>query len=241
MHATTRRFAATLSGLLTTAALALAGPPPAHATLIVVSPGEEVDYINPAGGNQFCTIGYVYTGPDFHTYAITAGHCRSNPTSGYTRDKRSGLTGDFVRTVFESPRSGGADYALIDFTTNSLPSAFIADNHTLFTDDHPEPQVGETVCRVGVSSGRHCGQIAGAQGEDQYLTLTTGMPPSIPGDSGGPVWTRTSQGYARIIGIWLGEKTTAGGQEYGRFASLSSGLRALGAPDRLGQNASNPE
>jgi hypothetical protein len=239
MHTTTHRFAAIVAGLLTTAALALAGSPPTHAALIVVSPGEEVDYINPAGGNQFCTIGYVYTGPDFHTYAITAGHCRSNPAAGYARDKRSGLTGDFVRSVFDPPRSGGADYALIDFSTNSLASAFIAANHTLFTDDHPEPQVGQTVCRIGVSSGQHCGQISAAQGADQYLT--TGMPASIPGDSGGPVWTPTPHGSAQIIGIWLGEKTTAAGQEYGRFASLSSGLRALSAPARLGQNSSSPE
>ena len=239
MHATTRRFTAIVSGLLTTAALALADASPALAALTVVSPGEEVDYINPTGGNQFCTIGYVYTGADMHTYAVTAGHCRSNPTSVYARDTRSGLTGNVVRTAFEPPPSGGADYALIDFNTNSLPSAFIADNHTLFTDDHPEPQIGQTVCRSGVSSGQHCGQIAAAQGEDQYLT--TGMPTSIPGDSGGPVWTRTSQGNARIIGIWLGEKTTAAVQQYGCFASLSSGLRALGAPDRLGQNSSSPE
>ena len=64
MHATTRRFAAIVSGLLTTAALALADASPALAALTVVSPGEEVDYINPTGGNQFCTIGYVYTGAD---------------------------------------------------------------------------------------------------------------------------------------------------------------------------------
>jgi len=141
--------------------------------------------------------------------------------------------------VFEPPRSGGADYALIDFSTNSLASVFIADNHTPTTDDHPEPQVGQTICHIGVSSGQHCGQIAAAHGPDQYLT--TGMPPSIPGDSGGPVWTQTPHGFARIIGIWLGEKTTAAGQEFGRFASLSSGLRALNAPDRLGQNSSKPE
>ncbi|WP_139808154.1 hypothetical protein [Mycobacterium avium] len=180
MHAVTRRLA-TAAGLLITATVTLASPPPAQAALAVVSPGEEVDYINPSGGNQFCTIGYVYTGADLHTYAITAAHCRSNPASGYARDKRSGLTGNFVRTIFESPRSGGADYALIDFHTNSIASALIDANHTLFTDDHPEPQIGETVCRIGVSSGQHCGQIAASQGQDQYLT--TGMPPSIPGDS----------------------------------------------------------
>jgi len=228
MRTTTRRFAATLAGLLTTAALALAGSPSSYAALTVVSPGEEVDYINPVARNQFCTIGYVYTGADMHTYAITAGHCRSNPTSGYARDTRSGLTGNVVRTVFEPPPSGGADYALIDFNTNSLPSAFIADNHTLFTDDQPEPQIGQTVCRSGVSSGQHCGQIAAAQGEDQYLT--TGMPTSIPGDSGGPVWTRTSQGNARIIGIWLGEKTTAAGQQYGRFAHYPAGCAPWAHP-----------
>lgn len=32
-------------------------------------------------------------------------------------------------------------------------------------------------------SGQHCRRITAAQGEDRYLT--TGMPPSIPGDSGG--------------------------------------------------------
>ncbi|WP_204815339.1 hypothetical protein [Mycobacterium riyadhense] len=104
MCTTTRRFAATAAGLLTTAALALASSPPSHAALTVVSPGEEVDYINPGGHSQFCTIGYVYTGVDMHTYAITAGHCvRTDPTSGYARDKHNGLTGHFVRTVFEPP------------------------------------------------------------------------------------------------------------------------------------------
>ncbi|MDM3909614.1 hypothetical protein [Mycobacterium intracellulare] len=238
MRTPIRRLAATVAGLLSTATLALAGSSPSHAALTVVSPGEEVDYINPAGRNQFCTIGYVYTGTDMHTYAVTAGHCRANSTSGYARDKRSGLTGEFVRTVFAPPRSGGADYALIDFSTNSLASVFIDGNHTLFTEDHPEPQIGQTVCRTGVSSGQHCGQIVASHGTDQYLT--TGMPPSIPGDSGGPVWTPTTQGNARIIGIWLGEKTTAAGQDYGRFASLSSGLRALNAPGRLGQNSNSP-
>ncbi|WP_336603326.1 hypothetical protein, partial [Mycobacterium avium] len=232
---------AAAAGLLSAATVALAGSPSSHAALTVVSPGEEVDYINPRGRSQFCTIGFVYTGADMHTYAVTAGHCRTDPAAGHARDKHNGLTGHFVRTVFEPPRSGGGDYALIDFTTNSLASAFIEGtrgSHTLFTDDHPEPQIGETVCRFGVSSGQHCGQVAAAHGDDQYLTA--GMPPSIPGDSGGPVWTPTAQGNAQIIGIWLGEKTTAAGQEYGRFASLSSGLRALQAPGRLGQNSNSP-
>jgi V8-like Glu-specific endopeptidase len=53
------------------------------------------------------------------------------------------------------------------------------------------------------------------------------MPTSIPGDSGGPVWIRNADGYAHIIGIWLGEKTTAAAVQYGRFASLTEGLQLL--------------
>ena len=120
-----------------------------------------------------------------HTYAITAGHCRST-AAGYARDTRSGLTGTFTHAIVEPPRSGGADYGLIDFGVRSMPLSLIGDTPT--TDDHPQPRLGQSVCHTGVSSGQHCGQIAASHGDDQYLS--TGMPASIPGDSGGPVWMR---------------------------------------------------
>ena len=222
MHTTIRLAAGIITAVVATAALAEPGA--SNAALTVISPGDQVDYVTANTTTQFCTIGYVYSGPDFHTYAVTAGHCR-NSDSGYARDTRTGLTGHFVRTVVEPPRSGGPDYGLIDFGRDSVPSVFMGD--TPYTDEHPQPQVGQSVCHTGVTSGQHCGQIAAAQGEDQYLT--TGMPASLPGDSGGPVWTRTAHGFAQIIGIWLGQKTTAAGQEYGRFASLATGLQLLSA------------
>ena len=221
MHTATRLAAGIITALLATAALA--DPARSNAALTVISPGDQVDYIT-STTTQFCTIGYVYSGPDFHTYAVTAGHCR-NSDSGYARETRTGLTGNFVRTVVQPPRSGGPDYGLIDFGRDSEPSVLVG--NTPYTDDHPQPQVGQSVCHTGVTSGQHCGQIAAAQGADQYLT--TGMPASLPGDSGGPVWTRPAHGFAQIIGIWLGEKTTAAGQEYGRFASLATGLQLLSA------------
>lgn len=227
MHSTTRLAAGITTALLAAAALAapaVAAPAPSHAGLAMISVGDQVDYVSPNVNTQFCTIGYVYSSPEFHTYAVTAGHCATNP-SGYARDTRAGLTGNFVHTIVEPPRSGGADYGLIDFGKNSTPSVFMG--NTVTTVDHPEPQVGQSVCHLGVSSGQHCGQITAAHGTDQYLT--TGMPASIPGDSGGPVWVRTAQGDAQIIGIWLGQKTTSTGQEYGRFASLASGLQLLNA------------
>lgn len=225
MTALRRSFAALIAGLLATAALTSA--PAARATLITITPGERVDYISPTGNSKFCTLGYVYTGLDLHVYAVTAGHCRSTP-GGYVRTTRSGHSGTFVRTIVEPRGTGGADYGLIDFGTEPFAVSYIDDIPAGYS--HPEPQPGQTICRTGVSSGQHCGQIVSRQGDDQYLT--TGMPSSTPGDSGGPVWTRHGDAPAKIIGIWLGERTTPGanGIAYGRFASLAEGLRILGAP-----------
>jgi len=171
---------------------------------------------------MFCTVGYVYTGSDLHTYAVTAGHCRGK-AARYSRATRTGLTGDFTRAIVESRYKGGPDYGLINFGIRSLPLAYIGETPT--TNRHPQPEKGQQVCRTGVSSGQHCGAITGYAGKNQYLT--TGMPASIPGDSGGPVWLTTATGSAEIIGIWLGEKTTTNGQEHGRFASLADGLQLL--------------
>ena len=213
-----------ISAILLTAAV-LAKPPAAQARVFTIKPGERIDYINSTGDNKFCTIGHVYTGSDLHVYAVTAGHCR-NSTSGYVRSQASGQTGTFLRTIVDPPSGGGADYGLIDFGTDPQAGAFIGDIATGYR--HPEPELGQTVCRTGVSSGQHCGTIVARHGRDQYLT--TGMPSSIPGDSGGPVWTRNGNGTAQILGIWLGEKISAAtGIEYGRFASLTEGLRLLGA------------
>src|SRR3546814_8208698 len=54
-------------------------------------------------------------------------------------------------------------------------------------------------------------------GDEQLMT--TDMPASVPGDSGGPVWLVDDNGQAHIIGIWLGDKAApASGHRYGRFA-----------------------
>jgi hypothetical protein len=100
-------------------AATLTNTAPASAASITVSPGDRVDYVSPTAATQFCTIGYAYTAPDLHTYAITAGHCRTT-AAGYARDNRSGLTGGFVRAIVDPAISGGADYGLIDFGIRSL-------------------------------------------------------------------------------------------------------------------------
>ena len=76
-----------------------------------------------------------------------------------------------------------------------------------------------------MATGQHCGSIFAAQSQDQYLT--TGMAPSRGGDSGGPVWMLRGDGYAQVVGIWLGGRKNRAGGDYGRFASLSAGIDTL--------------
>ena len=217
----TRRFisvgiAASLSLLLP--------QPTAHAGADIISPGDRIDYFAEDGSASFCTTGYVYTGTDGHAYAITAGHCRTDEP-GRVVQESSGATGRFIDTIVAPPRSGGPDYGLIDFGTRVLSQS---ENGTVAfaAGSAPLVQVGQTVCHFGVSSGQHCGIVAHRYGDDQFMT--TDMPASVPGDSGGPVWVSGDDGQAHIVGIWLGEKASADGdRRYGRFASLRAALAVL--------------
>jgi hypothetical protein len=212
-----------LAAVLAAASAALfATPGAARATLPSISPGDQIDYVTDHRTDTFCTLGFVYTGTDQHVYGLTAGHCDPD-APGNLRDHDSGASGAFVRTSVGPAHSGGPDYGLIDFGPHALAVPFIGDTPVSNTEvEFPRP--GQSICHSGVSSGQHCGTVVRAYGADQYLT--TNMPPSIPGDSGGPVWYRDAQGAARVVGIWLGEKNSDG-DRYGRFAALSSGLGIL--------------
>lgn len=121
MHITSRARAALTALSLALAVIAVAGSTPARADIPTVSPGDRIEYLSAAADvTMFCTVGYVYTGRDLHTYAVTAGHCRGK-TAGYARATRTGLTGDFTRPIVEPPYQGGPDYGLIDFGIRSLP------------------------------------------------------------------------------------------------------------------------
>jgi streptogrisin B len=211
---TPRLFAAAAVLAIATALSAHAAP--AHAAPLTVSPGDRIDTPNT------CTIAYTYTGRNKHTYAITAGHCANGKP---VRDQRSGAAGIFVASVVDPPRTGGPDYGLIDFGPHAMAVGFIG-NRPVATNDYPPPRPGQTACRAGITTGQQCGTIAAAYGDHQYLT--TGMRPSRGGDSGAPVWTIAGDGHAQIIGIWLGGRTTGDGQDFGRFAALSSAVATLG-------------
>lgn len=206
------------------AALAMTAPA-AHAAAPSISPGDRIDYMTDEGSASFCTVGYVYTGSNGHAYAITAGHCQTDDP-GHVVDASATVTGRFVDSLVAPPRSGGPDYGLIDFGPDVTPRSVIGDEIAVAAAEPPAVELGQTVCRLGVSSGEHCGTVAYRYGDEQLMT--TDMPASVPGDSGGPVWLVDDNGKAHIIGIWLGDKAApASGHRYGRFARLSAALDTL--------------
>ena len=216
---------AALAAAVLAVASMLVATPEAHATVTSIGPGDRIDYVTDDGSASFCTTGYVYTGTNGHAYAITAGHCQTGD-SGHVVEETTGATGRFIETVVAPARSGGPDYGLIDFGPRvaSRPGSgaigFAPDSRP------PAVDVGQEVCHLGVSSGTHCGTVAYSYGDDQFMTA--GMPASVPGDSGGPVWVTNGDGQAHIVGIWLGEKSSAdSSRRYGRFASLRAALDML--------------
>lgn len=211
----------TATALLASAAtslVVLAAPaaPPAHATTPSVSPGDAISHITADGANR-CTLGFVFT-ENTTTYGLTAGHCRG-PWPGYVKNVTTGALGRFLATSYDPDAPTRADYALIDFGDAPAGTDIIGTPITGVDDPDDLP----VICHTGISSGIHCGQLYGHVGH-QYTT--TGMPASIPGDSGGPVWT-LRDGGAVIVGLWLGEHITADGTSYGRFGALSDAIEGL--------------
>lgn len=223
MHITSRaRAALTALTALSLAIIAVAGSTPARADIPTVSPGDRIEYLSPTADiTMFCTVGYVYTGHDLHTYAVTAGHCRGK-TAGYAR-----ATHRIDRRLHPRHRR-----AALPGRPRLRPDRFrypitAAGLHRRHTHHQPSPATRKRPASLSHRSLQRPTLRSHHRIRRQNQYLTTGMPSSIPGDSGGPVWLTTATGSAEIIGIWLGEKTTTNGQEHGRFASLADGLQLL--------------
>lgn len=196
---------------------ALVTPPCSHAATRTVAAGDAIA-IHSAAGATTCTLGYTYTS-GATTYGVTAGHC-ARAAGTTVSDYDSGAVGRVAIAVTD-PDPLFDDFALINFganrsgpTLNGMPVSGIG---------VPDPRT--TVCRSGIRTRTVCGQLDGRLLGYQYNV--TGMPESIPGDSGAPVWQPASDGTATIVGIWLGEHHTHSGTRTGRFTSLTESLTEL--------------
>lgn len=109
------------------------------------------------------------------------------------------------------------DYGLIDFgAARSLPVMY-----GMPVTGISAPAPNAPVCHDGIRTGVACGELHDRLVGTQFAT--SGMPRSIPGDSGGPVWQPARDG-ATVIGIWLGEHIESNGPRYGRFTALTDVL-----------------
>jgi streptogrisin B len=209
----------TLAGALLaiTALLGIGAPPAAAQNTATISPGDEL-VTTAADGAQMCTLGYTFTNRDTGTtYGITAGHCNGHRSSSVT-DRTTGAVGHFVLTVGNADQALDDDYGLIDFgTSRSLPIMYGMPVSGISAPDPTGP-----VCHDGIKTGVACGQVHSRLFGTQFAT--SGMPQSIPGDSGGPVWQLGPDNSATVIGIWLGEHIEPNGPRYGRFTGLTDVL-----------------
>ena len=204
---------------LVLAATAMAQTAPAAAATATVNAGDRIQT-----GTGICSLAYTYRGrSDGHTYAITAAHCQQDTTSRVI-DSDAGAAGVFVRSAEDPAGRGGTDFALVDFGPATAPGTYVGNHPLVYGIDRP--QIGETVCRSGATTGEHCGTVRSRRGVMQYLT-EPGMTPCAGGDSGGAVWINRNGG-AQIIGVWLGGVTNPDGADLGRFAVLADGFEALG-------------
>lgn len=220
-HTLTRMLTSTAATAAVTTLL-LAGAPTAEASTRSVAPGDEID----THGRQhesLCTLGYTFTDPSSHiTYGLTAGHCNDGQHSPVI-DRTTGASGRFAYSEATPAEPLYADFGIIDFGTNRAVKRMYQHQPvgSIAAIDSTKP-----VCHDGISTGVACGRYGGGLIADQYLT--TGMPRSIPGDSGGPVWQPGQDGRAAIVGIWLGQHDDQDGT-YGRFTSITDVLPALSA------------
>lgn len=201
-------------------AMAMAGTPTAAAAPIrTVSPGDHIVTTADAGDQQ-CTLGYTFTSPNGHAYGITAGHCNTHRSRRVT-DRTTGAVGRFVLSVSDPDRPLHDDYGLIDFgpRNRAVPVMF---GMPVTGISAPDPD--NAVCHDGIRTGVACGALHTRLAGTATQFTTTGMPRSIPGDSGGPVWQLTNRNTATIIGIWLGEHLEPTGKHYGRFTGLTDVL-----------------
>lgn len=215
-----RRLLAAIAAIAL-AVMAVAGAAGAQGRSATVSPGDELYAAHGHGGSR-CTLGYTFTDPGTRiTYGITAGHC-NNPRSSYVVDRTTGAIGHFVLTVANPDDPLDDDYGLIDFGSNrSIRTMYGMPVASIST-----PDAHGVVCHDGIRTGIACGSLDCRFIANQYLT--TGMPQSIPGDSGGPVWQPGGDG-ATVIGIWLGEHIEPNGANYGWFISLTDVLVSVAA------------
>lgn len=212
-----RRVAAALAvaaaGVL--GSISLASPATAASEYLV--PGSHLVIEHYDGTLSDCTAGPVVSYGNNQRGVITAGHCGEDGESVVWEDSRGReyKLGNLFHPIDKLIKNVRYDYALVpvDESLIDMPVAgkYIPSTYLNGEDILKVQRSGAPIhlCSVGIMSGERCGDV---QVETNYGSIPriTSSFSSIPGDSGGPVFAKRTDGYVEIVGILRGSENATG-------------------------------
>lgn len=164
--------------------------------------GIYVDYSDGSGG-MGCTAGFLVRTRVGRAALLTAGHCnrpgeRSKVTMNLAGILPYATVGTFGQTVSEGNHSEQHDVGLIMLDGDHEPRTSAIAAALPVSGVATDLEVGQQLCRFGMSSGEACGQIVNVTAS-KVVFMATGQ----CGDSGGPVYLVRTDGTASAVGIHI--------------------------------------
>lgn len=153
-----------------------------------------------------CTLGFVVNGPQ-GVAALTAGHCRLDPTNSAVLQRTPG--GDVVvgRYLWSQIDRGVRDVALVSLGAVPVVPALDSRPITKVLTANQLRTPGMVLCKSGARTGETCGPLTA-------VTKTTVSFRSWDdyGDSGAPVYTYRPDGSVAAVAILHGHTDDAWGR-----------------------------
>ncbi|OIK04135.1 S1 family peptidase [Streptomyces monashensis] len=208
-----------------------------------VSGGDAIFAQTQQGGVR-CSLGFNVTASDGSPAFLTAGHC-----GVAAKAWSDSQTGQPIATV-DQAKFPGNDFSLVKYNdkTTQAPSEVNAGNgQTVQITKAADATVGETVFRMGSTTGLHNGQVTGLDATVNFASETVpGGTDTVngliqtnvcaeAGDSGGSLFTQDGS----AVGLTSGGSgdCTSGGETF--FQPVTAALQATGATLGGGGNAGN--
>ncbi|SLH39019.1 chymotrypsin family serine protease [Mycobacteroides abscessus] len=170
------------AAILTAAAMLICGAPQASAALTVVA-GFMVE-----GSDGWCTVSFA--DPYNPHIAYTAAHCYQPGTDPSIRIASAPL-GRYNQNLYNPD---------LDIVAINLERGVPSSNTTMLGEriiGSAKVNIGDTVCKYGATTQETCGEVFGQAGHYYKVNMT-----AKPGDSGSPIYRRSSIGNGVfIVGI----------------------------------------
>ncbi|MEU0052308.1 S1 family peptidase [Streptomyces sp. NPDC006309] len=197
------------------------------------------------GGNVRCSLGFNVTASDGSPAFLTAGHC-----GVAAKDWSDSQTGQPLATVDQATFPGAGDFSLVKYNdpATQAPSEVNTGNgQTVQINQAADATVGESVFRMGSTTGLHDGKVTGLDATVNFQSETdpngvdtvTGLIQTDvcaeAGDSGGSLFTQDGS----AVGLTSGGSgdCTNGGETF--FQPVTAALQATGATLGNAGNAGN--